>query len=116
MPGRHLGYLEDAPRHDAFRRAIHAALQQMEAEDKDARVLNLGCGAGEAMTLPPLFARASEKYLSHGHDALLRLLLYTLSAGHRPPGLRERETLHILQPPRADQMPGLPPLDINDVA
>ena len=52
MPGWHFAYLEDTTRHDAFRRAIEAAVQQMEAEDKDARVLNLGCGAGESLTPP----------------------------------------------------------------
>ena len=54
MPGRHLAYLEDAPRHDAFLRAIEAAVQQMEAEDKDARVLNLGCDAGDSLIPLPL--------------------------------------------------------------
>jgi len=39
--------LEDSPRHGAFREAIEATLQQLEAEDKDARVLILGCGAGK---------------------------------------------------------------------
>ena len=51
MPGRHFAYLEDSPRHEAFRRAIDAAVQQMEAEDKDARVLNLSCGAGKTPVL-----------------------------------------------------------------
>jgi len=54
IPGRHFAYLEDSPRHGAFRKAIEAALQQLEAEDKDARVLNLGCGAGKMPFFPKL--------------------------------------------------------------
>ena len=48
IPGRHFAVLEDSARHAAFRAAITAAVAQMEAEDKDARMLNLGCGAGDA--------------------------------------------------------------------
>lgn len=46
IPGRHFAVLEDSPRHAAFSAAITAAVSQMEAEDKDARALSLGCGAG----------------------------------------------------------------------
>ena len=59
MPGRHFAYLEDSPRHAAFRQAISAALAQMEAEDKDARVLNLGCGAGDMPSCNISHARSS---------------------------------------------------------
>ena len=52
IPGRHFAYLEDSSRHGAYRKAIEAALQQLEADDKDARVLNLGCGAGKMPCLP----------------------------------------------------------------
>lgn len=52
MPGRHFAYLEDAPRHEAFRAAIAAAVQRLESEDKDARVLNLSCGAGVSSNIP----------------------------------------------------------------
>ena len=47
IPGRHFAVLEDSVRHAAFSRAITAAVSQMETEDKDARVLNLGCSAGD---------------------------------------------------------------------
>ena len=64
MPGRHFAYLEDSPRREAFQRAINAAVQQMEAEDKDARVLNLGCGAGKTPALYfQLCAWMSTRYL-----------------------------------------------------
>ncbi len=46
MPGRHFAYLEDGARHAAFQGAIQMAVDRMHANDKDARVLNLGCGAG----------------------------------------------------------------------
>lgn len=46
MPGRHFTYLEDDSRAAAFEGAIRTAVDRMHAEDKDARVLNLGCGAG----------------------------------------------------------------------
>ena len=46
MPGRHFRYLEDDTRAAAFGKAICAAVDRVHAEDKDARVLNLGCGAG----------------------------------------------------------------------
>ncbi|BDA48465.1 Protein arginine N-methyltransferase 7 [Coccomyxa sp. Obi] len=46
MPGHHFGYLEDDSRAAAFERAIREAVDRMHADDKDARVLNLGCGTG----------------------------------------------------------------------
>ena len=46
MPGRHFGYLCDRARLEAFERAITIAIDRTRAEAKDARVLNLGCGAG----------------------------------------------------------------------
>ena len=49
IPGRHFAVLEDTARHAAFSKAITAAVSQMESEDKDARVLNLGCGAGDTL-------------------------------------------------------------------
>ena len=51
IPGRHFAVLEDSARHAAFSTAITAAVRRTEAEDKDARVLNLGCGAGDALIL-----------------------------------------------------------------
>lgn len=51
MPGRHFAYLDDGPRHAAFESAIRTAVDRMHSEDKDARVLNLGCGAGECRML-----------------------------------------------------------------
>ena len=54
IPGRHFAVLEDSVRHAAFSRAITAAVSQMETEDKDARVLNLGCGAGDALRVVAL--------------------------------------------------------------
>ena len=46
MPGRQFAYLGDLKRHEAFEAAIRAAVRQLDAEDMDVRVLNLGCGAG----------------------------------------------------------------------
>ena len=54
IPGRHFAVLEDAARHAAFSSAITAAVRQMESEDKDARVLNLGCSAGDALRVVAL--------------------------------------------------------------
>ena len=50
MPGRHFAYLADSQRHAAYERAIKAAVARLDADDKDVRVLNLGCGAGEWRT------------------------------------------------------------------
>lgn len=52
MPGRHFAYLEDGTRHAAFQRAISAAVDRVHADDTDARVLNIGCGAGPRRALP----------------------------------------------------------------
>jgi protein arginine N-methyltransferase 7 len=47
MPGRHLAALEgDQPQHEAWERAIRAAIVRVRADDRDVRVLNLGCGTG----------------------------------------------------------------------
>ena len=46
MPGRHFAYLGDARRHEAYEAAIRAAVRQLDTEDMDVRVLDLGCGAG----------------------------------------------------------------------
>ena len=46
MPGRHLAYLADSRRHAAYESAIKAAVAGLDADDRDVRVLNLGCGAG----------------------------------------------------------------------
>lgn len=46
MPGRHFQCLEDDRRAAAFEGAIRAAVDRVHAEDKDARILNIGCGAG----------------------------------------------------------------------
>lgn len=39
-------------RHAAWDRAIRAAVAQVRSEDKDVRVLNLGCGAGRSSRQP----------------------------------------------------------------
>lgn len=46
MPRRQLDVLADRVRQGAWQRAITAAVQRIEGEDKDCRVLDLGAGAG----------------------------------------------------------------------
>jgi hypothetical protein len=66
VPGRHFAYLADQARHAAFEAAICAAIARLDAEDKDVRVLNLGCGAG-GMSVPPWVVSALP-----GNSAVLR--------------------------------------------
>lgn len=46
MPVRHFTQLEDAYHTGQYRAAIQAAVESIEAQDTDCRVLNLGAGAG----------------------------------------------------------------------
>jgi hypothetical protein len=57
MPKRHLRCLEDTPRQAAMAAAVAAAVRDVEASDRDCRVLLLGAGAG-ALALAALEAGA----------------------------------------------------------
>ena len=45
-PQRHFAYLEDDFYHATWRRAIDVAVERIQAEAKDVRMLHLGAGAG----------------------------------------------------------------------
>lgn len=71
MPKRHFKFLEDNYRHDAFEQAIKTALHRIEAEDKDARVLHLGAGAGQT-------SNTSVKFVSKAATTNLAPLLHCI--------------------------------------
>ena len=78
MPGRHFGYLCDRARLEAFERAITIAIDRTRAEAKDARVLNLGCGAGVlaacALRAGAHHVVAADRWLYHAMAAKENLL------------------------------------------
>lgn len=46
VPKRHFSVLHDEVRRSKYSAAIHRAIEKMHGDAKDARVLNIGCGAG----------------------------------------------------------------------
>ena len=61
LPKRHFAVLQDAARADAFEAAIKHAIAALRAQDKDARVLALGAGAG---LLPLLALRHGARHVT----------------------------------------------------
>ena len=49
MPNRHIKALQDQTRVKPFAKAVTRAVETILAEDKDVRMLSLGCGAGKHM-------------------------------------------------------------------
>lgn len=61
LPKRHFAVLEDSVRTSLFEQAIQAAIKQLRADDRDARVLHLGAGAG---LLPLLSLRHGARHVT----------------------------------------------------
>jgi protein arginine N-methyltransferase 7 len=78
MPKRHFRYLEDTTRRTAFADAVTLAVDRLREDAKDARVLNIGCGAGlvamEALRAGAHHVTATDRWLYHAMAAKESLL------------------------------------------
>lgn len=78
MPKRHFRYLEDTTRRTAFAEAVTRAVDRLREDAKDARVLNMGCGAGllamEALRAGAHHVTATDRWLYHAMAAKESLL------------------------------------------
>ena len=84
MPKRHFRYLEDTTRRTAFADAVTLAVDRLREDAKDARVLNIGCGAGlvamEALRAGAHHVTATDRWLYHAMAAKESLLTSPVSA------------------------------------
>ena len=73
MPKRHFKYLEDEYRREKFAAAVVRAVDKLRGDAKDARVLNIGCGAGllamEALRAGAHHVTATDRWLYHAMAA-----------------------------------------------
>lgn len=78
MPKRHFKYLEDDDRREKFAAAVVRAVDKLRGDAKDARVLNIGCGAGllamEALRAGAHHVTATDRWLYHAMAAKENLL------------------------------------------